>query len=148
MKVVYTILFVLFCSCEFSSDSSIDSTFENDKNEILTVLDQQQNAWNAFNLEDFMQGYWKSEELKFYGSNGVSQGWEKTLSNYKKRYPSKDEMGELNFTIDAISKIEKDSYFVMGQYYLKRNIGDAHGTFMIIFKKIDGIWKIIADSSC
>ncbi len=148
MKVVYTILFVLFCSCEFSSESSINITFENDKNEILKVLDQQQNAWNNYDLEGFMLGYWKSEDLKFYGSNGVSQGWEQTLSNYKKRYPSKDEMGELNFTIDAISKIEKDSYFVMGQYYLKRNIGDAHGTFMIIFKKIDGIWKIIADSSC
>lgn len=112
------------------------------------VLDQQQKAWNTFNLKEFMHGYWKSEELKFYGSNGVSQGWEQTLSNYKKRYPSKEEMGELNFTIDVVSKIEIDSYYVMGQYYLKRNIGDANGTFMIIFKKIDGLWKIIADSSC
>ena len=57
-------------------------------------------------------------------------------------------MGKLNFTIDAVSKIEKDSYYVMGQYHLARTIGDAHGTFMIIFKKIDGLWKIIADSSC
>ena len=139
---------MLFFSCEFSSESELDSTFENDKTEILKVLDQQQKAWNTFDLEGFMQGYWKSEELKFYGSNGVTQGWQQTLSNYKKRYPSKDEMGKLNFTIDAVSKIEKDSYYVMGQYHLARTIGDAHGTFMIIFKKIDGLWKIIADSSC
>ena len=148
MKVYYIVLCMLFFSCEFSSESELDSTFENDKTEILKVLDQQQKAWNTFDLEGFMQGYWKSEELKFYGSNGVTQGWQQTLSNYKKRYPSKDEMGKLNFTIDAVSKIEKDSYYVMGQYHLARTIGDAHGTFMIIFKKIDGLWKIIADSSC
>lgn len=148
MKIFYIACIVLFCSCESSSKSSVDSSFDNDKTEILNVLDQQKEAWNAFDLEGFMQGYWKSDELKFYGSNGVSHGWEHTLSNYKKRYPSKDAMGELNFTIDAVSKIEKDSYYVMGQYYLKRTIGDAHGTFMVIFKKINGMWKIIADSSC
>ena len=148
MKVFYIICVLLFCSCESSPNSSTDSSVENDKTEILMVIAQQQKAWNAFDLEGFMQGYWKSEELKFYGSNGVSHGWEQTLSNYKKRYPTKDETGELNFTIDAVSKIEKDSYYVMGQYHLKRTIGDAHGTFMIIFKKIDGTWKIIADSSC
>ena len=47
-----------------------------------------------------------------------------------------------------ISKINNESYFVMGEYYLKRNIGDANGVFMIIFKKINGEWKIIADTSC
>ena len=148
MKVFYIALIVLLQSCESSSKSTSDSAFETDKAEILEVLEQQQMAWNNFDLEGFMQGYWKSEELKFYGSNGVSHGWEQTLSNYKKRYPSKDEMGQLNFTIDAVSKIENESYYVMGQYHLKRTIGDAHGTFMIIFRKIEGKWKIISDSSC
>ena len=148
MKAFYLICVLLFFSCESSSNSTIDTSYENDKTEILNIIDQQQKAWNSFDLEGFMQGYWKSEELKFYGSNGLSQGWEQTLSNYKKRYPTKDEMGELNFIIEAVSKIEVNSYYVMGQYHLKRAIGDAHGTFMIIFKKIDGKWKIIADSSC
>ena len=149
VKVFYIALSVLlFCSCESSSNSSIDTNFESDKAEILNILDTQTEAWNAFDLEGFMQGYWKSEELKFYGSNGVSHGWEQTLSNYKKRYPTKEAMGRLNFTIDAVSKIENNSYYVMGQYHLTRPIGDAHGTFMIIFKKIDGKWKIISDSSC
>ena len=95
-----------------------------------------------------MQGYWKSDNLKFYVGNGLTQGWKQTLANYHKRYPSKDHIGNLNFTIDAVSKIDNASYYVMGQYHLKRTVGDAHGTFLIIFKKIDGEWKIIADSSC
>ena len=148
MKTFFIACIVLFCACESSSNPSKDSAFENDKAEILNVMGQQVNAWNAFDLEGFMQGYWKSGELKFYGSNGVTQGWEQTLRNYKNRYPSRDYTGELNFTVDAVSKIEKDSYYVMGQYHLKRSIGGANGTFMVIFKKIDGMWKIIADSSC
>ena len=148
MKNYCLVLFVLLFSCETNSNSSIENSFEKDKVEILKVLYLQQKAWNNFDLEGFMQGYWKSDDLKFYGGNGLSLGWEQTLTNYKKRYPSKDHIGELNFTIDAVSKIENDSYYVIGQYDLKRNVGDAHGTFMIIFKKIDGEWKIIADSSC
>jgi len=138
----------LFCTCEFSTNSSKASAFENDKAEILSIMDKQVKAWNASDLEGFMHGYWKSDELKFYGSNGVTEGWEQTLSNYKNRYPSKEHTGTLKFTIDAVSNIEKDSYYVMGKYHLKRPVGDANGTFMIIFKKINGQWKIIADSSC
>jgi len=148
VKILYFVLVLIFCSCNSSSNSSNTRTFENDQKEILKIINRQQDAWNAFDIDGFMQGYWKSDQLKFYGSNGVSHGWEQTLSNYKKRYPTKEDMGELNFTIDAISKIEVDSYYVMGQYHLKRIIGDAHGTFMVIFKKINGMWKIIADSSC
>ena len=148
MKVIFITCLVLLSSCEFSSNSSNDSSFDNDRTEILKVMDQQEKAWNNSDLEGFMQGYWKSDDLKFYGSNGVTKGWEQTLRNYINRYPSKDQTGELKFTIEAVSNIEKDIYYVMGQYHLKRNVGDAHGTFMIIFKKIEGEWKIIADSSC
>ncbi len=35
----------------------------------------------------------------------------------------------------------------MGEYHLKRNVGNATGIFMIIFKRIEGEWKIIADTS-
>jgi len=36
----------------------------------------------------------------------------------------------------------------MGEFFLTRTVGNANGVFMIIFKKIDGKWKIIADTSC
>jgi hypothetical protein len=36
----------------------------------------------------------------------------------------------------------------MGAYHLTRKIGDASGVFMIIFRKIKGEWKIVADTSC
>jgi len=118
------------------------------KSDILSVMNTQETAWNNGDLEGFMKGYWKSDSLKFYGRNGLTKGWQNTLENYKKGYPNKAKMGTLRFVINDISKIEDGSYWVMGEYHLKRDVGDANGIFMILFKYINGEWKIIADMSC
>ena len=123
-------------------------SFSDDEIAIRKVLDDQRLAWNAHDLEGFMEGYWKSDDLKFYGSNGVTYGWNNTLERYRKAYPSKEHTGTLTFVINDISGIENGSYYVMGEYHLQRKVGDANGIFMIIFKKINGQWKIIADTSC
>ena len=111
-------------------------------------MDDQAAAWSKNDIEGFMQTYWKSEDLKFYGSSGLTSGWHQTLANYKKRYPTKAETGTLNFIIDDITQINVDAYWVMGQYRLTREIGNANGTFLIVLKRIDGKWRIIGDSSC
>ena len=143
MKKIFLLL--LFSMLIFSCSNN---TEQEDKDAIFSIMKIQEKAWSNNDLEGFMEGYWKNDSLKFYGSNGLTYGWQNTLDNYKKGYPTKDHSGTLNFTINNISKIENESYFVMGQYHLKRNVGDANGVFMIIFKKIDGEWKIIADLSC
>lgn len=119
-----------------------------DKQAILAVMKAQEKAWSQHDLEGFMEGYWKSDSLKFYGSRGITYGWEQTLANYKKGYPSADHSGTLTFKVNDISEIARDAYWVMGEYDLKRTVGDAHGIFMILFKKIDDEWKIVADMSC
>lgn len=115
---------------------------------ILAVLKAQETAWSQNDLKGFMEGYWKNDSLKFFGGNGLAKGWEQTLKNYQKNYPTKEHSGKLTFKIHDISKIENDSYWVMGEYFLNRTVGDANGVFMIIFKKINGQWKIVADMSC
>ena len=144
---------VLSCSSQVSNDTNnktevIQTTEAEDKAAIISVMKLQEAAWSENDLEGFMKGYWKSDSLKFYGSKGLTRGWQQTLDNYKKGYPSKEHSGTLNFTVEDISKIEDGNYWVMGQYYLKRSVGDANGVFIIIFKKIDGEWKIVADMSC
>lgn len=119
-----------------------------DEKAIKKVMMDQQLAWNNYDLEAFMEGYWKSEDLKFYGSSGITHGWKNTLERYKKNYPSKEYTGTLKFVLNEISKINETSYYVMGEYHLERAAGNADGIFMIIFKKIQGNWKIIADTSC
>ena len=139
---------LLFIITIFTLTTTFAQTEAEDKAAILTVMKAQEKAWSNNDLEGFMQGYWKSDSLKFYGSSGLTKGWQQTLDNYKKGYPTKEHSGTLNFTIKDISKISDESYWVMGEYHLKRNVGDANGVFMIIFKKINGKWKIVADTSC
>jgi len=127
---------------------SQEKEWNEEQKEIRSVIEQQRQDWNAYDLEGFMQGYWKSDQLKFYGSNGVTSGWQNTLERYEKAYPSQDHTGKLDFVVKEINKIQPGAYYVMGEYHLERNVGDAHGIFMIIFKKIDGQWKIISDTSC
>jgi len=136
-----------FCLSLFFISCSAQNNIKTDKTAILNVMKDQEKAWSQNDLEGFMQGYWKSDSLKFYGSRGLTKGWQQTLDNYKKSYPTKDHSGTLTFEIDDLSPIETNSYWVMGRYYLKRNIGNANGNFLIIFKKIDGEWKIVADMS-
>ena len=139
-------LCLVMLSCTAKKEEMNNET--KDKKEILEVMKKQEKAWSRNDLEGFMEGYWKSDSLKFYGRNGFTYGWNKTLNNYKKGYPTKEHSGVLKFVINDISKIEDSAYFVMGEYYLQRKVGDANGVFMIIFKKINGEWKIIADTSC
>lgn len=155
MKRIIPIVFALLTlSCiSIKADVTTDTIETSDSLEsaeagIRLVMEAQEMAWNKHDLEGFMEGYWKSEQLKFYGSNGLTLGWNQTLANYKRNYLTSAESGTLNFVINDISKIKGDSYWVMGEYHLKRQVGDADGVFMIIFKKIDGEWKIVADMSC
>lgn len=144
MKKTILLLLILFVGMTYAQSGNE----ANDKSEILEVMKLQEKAWSNNDLEGFMQGYWKSDSLKFYGSSGLTKGWHQTLDNYKKGYPTKEHSGTLKFKVNDISKIDDGSYWVMGAYYLKRSVGDANGVFLIIFKKINGEWKIVADMSC
>ena len=138
-------------ACNPNSDSQDSKTETNHQKNIFAirqVMLEQQNAWSNNDLEGFMQGYWKSDSLKFYGQAGLTKGWQQTLDNYKKSYPSSAHSGELFFELVDISPITKHAYWVMGRYNLKRSLGDTRGSFIVIFKKIEGKWKIIADMSC
>lgn len=137
-------LFLILIACKEENKK----TETNDKNAIIKVLKSQERAWSNHDIEEYMNGYWKSDSLKFYGSSGLTFGWDKTLANYKKGYPTAEHTGTLNFDIENITKISIDSYYVVGSYHLTRSVGNAEGVFMIIFKRIDGNWRIIADTSC
>jgi len=133
--------------CLVSLFSFAQNSIEADKKAILEVLNAQQDAWNNYDIEAFMEGYWQSEELKFYGAAGVIKGWQGTLDRYKKSYPSKAHFGHLRFVFNDISPINEDAYYVMGEYHLTREVGDTNGVFMLILKKMNGEWKVIADTS-
>lgn len=111
----------------------------------MTQLDE----WNDGDIEGFMEGYWKSEDLRFSTSNGTRYGWDNTLAGYQKSFPNRDDMGELSFEIDSIYTDRAPFISLAGKWKIQRsqlegenNIG---GKFILLFAKKDGAWKIIED---
>ena len=121
------------------------SAQSNDEKSIQNVLDLQVEAWNNGDIDSFMKGYWKSEELCFIGASGVSYGWNQVLENYKKGYPDKEAMGKLSFDILEKRALSSDHYMVLGKFQLDRKFDMPNGSFSLIWRKIDGNWKIISD---
>ena len=47
--------------------NSVSTLAQNaDKEAIKNLLEVQRQAWNNHDIDGFMEGYWKSEDLKFY----------------------------------------------------------------------------------
>lgn len=139
-------IIILFCFLAFSiTNAQINK--DSEIKAINKVLKKQRIAWSNNNIEEFMEGYWKSDSLAFYGNKGVIYGWENTLDHYLTYYPTAAYTGKLSFKINAVNNIAPDSYYVLGEYHIKREVGNADGIFMLVFKKINGAWKIIADTS-
>ena len=116
-----------------------------DEQAIRNVLQTQTEAWNKGNIDEFMQGYWKSDSLKFIGKTGVAYGYMATLERYKKNYFDTAQMGKLSFDILEVRRLSPEYYFVLGKWFLKRSVGDIGGIYTLIFRKINGKWVIVSD---
>ncbi len=111
------ILVFLFFYCFLSQVSSQNAA----ERSILDIMAAQELAWNCGDLEAFMEGYWRSDSLRFIGFSGLTYGWQQTLDNYKKGYPDKDAMGQLKFTILSVEQLSKRSAYVIGKWHRKKN---------------------------
>ena len=112
---------------------------------IMKVMSFQQDAWNQGDIDSFMQGYLKSDELVFSGKSGPVYGWENTKNRYYSSYPNTKVMGKLNFTIKKIRSVSLNTAYLIGEYYLKRSGEDSWGHFTLLWKKIDSNWLIVSD---
>ena len=142
LKYTYSslIFFIFFGQLYSQNPISIKDSLD-----IMKVMDIQEKAWNNGDIDSFMNGYIKSEELVFSGSNGPIYGWNATKERYKKSYPDLKTMGKLSFTVRKIKSLSKETTYLIGEYYLKRTIEDSYGHFTLIWKKVNGKWLIVSD---
>jgi uncharacterized protein (TIGR02246 family) len=116
-----------------------------DREAIRAVLDAQQNAWNRSDVDAFLVGYWHSPELTFSGSSGVARGWDGVLVRYKKNYPDRTAMGQLDFSELEFRFLGSDAALVLGRWHLKREKDEPGGVFTLVWQRFPGGWKIIHD---
>jgi hypothetical protein len=143
MKYILTAIIVLSSIMGQAQEKTSDSSEESIRKE----LSRQQECWNSGDLECFMEGYWKSDSLRFIGKSGINYGWQATLANYKKSYPDKGAMGKLTFDLLSFDPMGDEHVMVTGKWRLKREKDELNGLFTIIWQEIDGVWKIIYDHS-
>ncbi|MCC6288515.1 MAG: nuclear transport factor 2 family protein [Chitinophagaceae bacterium] len=141
MKRLISFLYTIIGMVCFASVQSAD------EKAILKVLNDQVYYWNKGDLDNFVKGYWNNDSVMFIGSKGIVYGYQNTLNRYKQTYSDTAKMGKLSFKILHVNKLSSDTYFVAGKFFLKRTIGDAEGHYTLVFRKINGTWKIISDHS-
>jgi ketosteroid isomerase-like protein len=117
------------------------------KKAIQIVLDDQQAAWNKGDLEGFMAGYWKSDDLSFYSGGDKTKGWNATYERYKKKYQGEGkEMGSLTFSELDISVAGTDNAIVRGRWQLKLKDGKTMGGLYTLWvRKLPEGWRIVHD---
>ena len=130
---------LLFSTIILAQDNNKD--FE----QIKLIFFQQEEDWNRGDIDAFMKAYWNSEELQFGGANGITRGWKQTLENYKRGYPDKETMGKLSFLIKDMTQHSEDVVSLTGSWVLERENDRPCGHFLLIWRRIDGEWKIVVD---
>jgi len=118
---------------------------DGDRQAISAVLNAQQTTWNRGDVDAFLVGYWHSPELTFSGSSGVARGWDGVLTRYKKNYPDRAAMGQLDFSDLEFRFLGPDAALVLGRWHLKRETDDLGGVFTLVWQRFPEGWKIIHD---
>ena len=146
-KLLLLLLFIPLVSFgqSYNDNISIKSISLKDSLDIMKVMEFQENAWNSGDINSFMEGYIKSDELVFSGKSGPVYGWNETKNRYLKNYPDTQTMGQLKFTVNKIRSVSSDVAFLIGEYYLTRSTEDSYGHFTLFWKKINNRWLIISD---
>ena len=115
-----------------------------DRQQIIEILTSQDAAWNAGDIDAFMEPYWHSDDLTFSSGGKVTRGWQATLDGYRSRYPTREAMGRLSFTELEITSLSPDAALVLGRWRLERQ-NPLAGAFTLVMRRIGGRWVIVHD---
>jgi ketosteroid isomerase-like protein len=137
-------VFVLFTGVSGSTAPGAQGTVA-----VQGLLDRQVAAWNRGDLDGYMAGYWKSEQLSFFSNGKKTLGWQPTLDHYRERYQkNKNGMGKLTLKVE-LQQMEKDIVLGRGEWSLIMADGSTpHGLTTLIVRKLPEGWRIVHDHSC
>ncbi|MCK5744745.1 MAG: nuclear transport factor 2 family protein [Oricola sp.] len=112
---------------------------------IRATLDAQAAAWNDGDLDGFMNGYWKSDELKFVSGVNITKGFAATQKRYRDRYGNGEGLGQLSFDTIDVKLVTDDVAVTTGRFNLVRGPEVSSGVFSLVMRRDGGAWRIVHD---
>ncbi len=114
---------------------------------VIKVILAQEKAWNAGDINTFVQAYKDSPDTIFL-SGAVNRGFAGMVDSYHHQYPTRAAMGTLAFSELEVSPLDERFAVCIGRYHLdraKKEGGNADGLFSLVLEKTDKGWKIVVD---
>ncbi len=143
MTIVRTIIAIIFLSSISFAQHPVDTA--GIQKSVLAVMDRQVAGWNSGSIEKFMDGYERSDSLRFASGGSVTYGWNTMLERYRRSYSSAEKMGTLKFTGIAVTVLSPAAALVFGTWTLHRIHDTPTGLFTLVFRKSEKGWRIVHD---
>ncbi len=138
--------FLILCLLSLLSACNTLSDADAQKQAISRVLYAQQDAWNEGDIDTFLEGYIKSDELRFVSRTGVNKGIAEVKAMYQRGYKNPKEMGHLTFELSEIKLLGEEYATIIGLYMLDfPDQKQRRGRFTLLLTKTPTGWKIIQD---
>lgn len=135
---------------------------------IPAVMAMQEKAWNRGDLQAFMSGYLRSDDITYTAGGVVVRGWQTLTDRYQARYGSdRSTMGTLRFENLVITPLGDHHALCVGQWFLvppdpsvkpssapPATMSDPparprpmDGVFSLVWVRTKDGWRIIHDHS-
>ena len=114
-----------------------------DEEAIRQVMADQETAWDRGDIPGFMEGY--APDVCFVSDRGTTCGREQVTANYQRRYPNKDAMGDLEFSVGEVIAAGGDHAWCTGGWKLHRESDTLSGGFSLLWQRQGDAWRIIRD---
>ncbi|WDI32065.1 nuclear transport factor 2 family protein [Hyphococcus flavus] len=132
-------------AAQTQSSNDTRSTLRTPGEIIRARLQAQAAAWNEGDLDAFMEGYWKSDDLKFVAGNEITRGWSATMKRYRDRYAGGQGLGQLSFDRLETKLVTDDVAVVTGRFNHAQNGEASSGVFSLVMRRDNGAWRIVHD---
>jgi uncharacterized protein (TIGR02246 family) len=118
--------------------------------EIRQVLERSMAAWNAGDLEGFLDCYEHSPQTIYLSSARIATGYPAIETMYADRFGASSPavLGTLTMSLRQVTPLGSQHAFAVGRYLLNRdgvNGGSEHGVFSLVLRKTPLGWRIAAD---
>lgn len=140
LRLLLVTLFLLTTAVPLTAGTGPD-----ERAAILAMMQRQVEGWNTGSIDAFMEGYRRSDSLRFASGGEVTYGWRTMLERYRRGYPTRERMGRLVFSDVSVDILSPDAAAAFGRWTLHRDTDAPTGLFTLILRKRPEGWRIVHD---